>query len=104
MSLSFEQRIPYTLPDTLEELTGPTTGVVHLPNHLDWSEQRIYRLDNPKDLGVMYETVIRESASPADLRTYLDGSTLRRIWRRMWLPRTVRTLWETRFPDLRSAA
>jgi hypothetical protein len=104
MSLSFEERIPYTLPDTLEDPTGPTTGVVHLPNHLDWSEQRVYDLDNPKDLGVMYEVVIRESASSADLRTYLDAETLRRIWRRKWLPRTVRALREARFPGLRAAA
>jgi hypothetical protein len=102
--LSFEERIPYVLPDTLEELTGPTAGVVHLPNHLDWSEQRFYDLDNPKDLGVMYERVVREAAGSADLRTYLDAETLRRIWRRMWLPRTVRARWESRFPDLRAAA
>ncbi|WP_432829545.1 hypothetical protein [Dactylosporangium sp. CA-092794] len=104
MSLSYEERIPWTVPETLDELTGPTHGVVHLPKHLDWSEQRVYDLDDPKDLGVMYEVVIREAATPADLDRYLDAATLRRIWRRLWLPRTVRTLWEARFDDLRAVA
>ncbi|WP_238015120.1 hypothetical protein KZZ52_50990 [Dactylosporangium sp. AC04546] len=101
--LSYEQRRPWTLPDTLDELRGPTHGVVCLPNHLDWSEQRVYDLDNPKHLGVMYEIVIRESTTPADQRRYLDGPTLRAVWHRLWLPRFVRELWESRFPELRVA-
>jgi hypothetical protein len=104
MTTSYELRRPWTVPDTLEELTGPTHGTVHLPKHLDWSEQGVYDLDNPKHLGVMYERVIRESTTAADLDHYLDAATLVRIWRRMWLPQPVRALWEARFPDLRQAA
>ena len=104
MTLSYEQRRPWTVPETLAELTGPTHGTVHLPKHLNWSDPGVYDLDNPKQLGVMYETVIRESMTTDDLDRYLDAATLVRIWRRMWLPRTVRALWEARFPDLRQAA
>ena len=32
----YEDGRPYTVPETLEELTGPTTGVVELPLRLDW--------------------------------------------------------------------
>jgi hypothetical protein len=35
MTLSYEQRRPWTVPDTLDELTGPIHGVVELPQHLD---------------------------------------------------------------------
>ena len=31
---------PYVTPDSLDELSGPTTGVIELPIGLDWSERR----------------------------------------------------------------
>ena len=71
----YEDGRPYTVPDSLEELTGPTSGVVELPLRLDWSEQG-----------------------------RLHGPTLARVWRRLWLPRRVRALWESRFPTLPRAA
>lgn len=95
---------PYTVPDTLDELTGPTGGRVTLPQRLDWSEQGTYDLDDPAELGLMYEVVIRESLDVADLRRFLNGPTLRRVWPRLYLPRQVHRLWEDRFPELRGAA
>jgi hypothetical protein len=52
----------------------------------------------------MYERVIRESMTVVDLSRYLHRDTLRSVWRRIFLPRTVRRLWEERFPELRAAA
>ncbi|WP_326554039.1 hypothetical protein [Micromonospora sp. NBC_01813] len=52
----------------------------------------------------MYERVIRESMRVEDLRTYLHGPTLRRVWHHLWLPRKVRGLWESRFRTLAGAA
>lgn len=100
----YEDGRPYTVPETLEELTGPTTGVVELPLRLDWSEQGRYDLADPKQLALMYEVVIRESMHVEDLRAFLDGPTLRRIWGRLWLSRKVRRMWETRFHALATAA
>ncbi|MGY0231011.1 hypothetical protein [Longispora urticae] len=99
----YGDRRPYTVPDSLAELTGPTEGVVELPPRLDWSEQRRYDLSDPAELSLMYEVVLRESLRPEDLRAYLDGRTLRRVWRRVYLPVRVRQLWETRFDELRAA-
>ncbi len=96
----YEAGRPYTVPDSLEELSGPTTGVVELPWHLDWSEQHRYDLSDVRQLTLMYERVIRESMRLEDLRAYLHGPTLRHVWRRLWLPRKVRLLWESRFPNL----
>ena len=100
----YEDGRPYTVPDTLEELTGPTSGVVELPLRLDWSEQGRYNLSDPLQRNLMYEVVIRESMRVEDLRAYLDGRTLRQVWRQLWLPRKVRRLWESRFCELVRAA
>ena len=102
--MPYEERRPWTVPDSLDELAGPTHGIVELPRDLDWSEQRRYNLDDSAELGLMYERVIRESMTSADLARYLDRDTLRAVWHRIFLPRTVRRLWETRFPELRPAA
>ncbi|MET9337525.1 hypothetical protein [Nonomuraea sp. NPDC003804] len=95
---------PYVVPVGLEELAGPTTGVVELPTHLDWSEQRVYDVDDDAQLGLMYERVIREAARVEDLRAYVNASILIRIWPRLYLPVQVRQAWEARFRDLARAA
>jgi hypothetical protein len=100
----YEDGRPYTVPDSLEELTGPTTGVVELPLRLDWSEQGRYDLSDERQRNLLYERVVRESMRVDDLRAYLHGPTLRRVWRQLWLPRKVRTLWESRFQSLANAS
>ena len=100
----YEDGRPYTVPDSLEELTGPTTGVVELPLRLDWSEQGRYDLSDPRQRNLMYERVIRESMRTEDLRAFLHGPTLALVWRRLWLPRKVRSLWESQVPGLSGAA
>jgi hypothetical protein len=84
----------------MEELAGPLTGIVMLPERLDWSERAEFRLDDPAERNLMYERVIREATRPDDLRAYLNGEVLRDVWRSLYLPVRVRRLWEVRFPDL----
>jgi hypothetical protein len=91
---------PVVMPDDLRLLTGPTSGVVHLPHHLDWSGHADYDLDRPGRIVDLYRTVINEAATPDDLHTYLDGSVLRRLWSYMWLPPQTRRAWENRFAEL----
>lgn len=96
---------PYTLPESLAELDGPTTATVTLPRSIDWSPHYIYDLGDPADLVLMDERAIREAQTPDDLRTYHCGSTLRRLWPALFLPAPARTPWVTKFPELgRSAA
>jgi hypothetical protein len=99
----YEDGRPYTVPESLEELTGPTSGVVELPLRLVWSGQDRFDLSDPLQRNLMYEIVIRESMRPEDLRAYLDGRTLQSVWRQLWLPRKVRGLWESRFSELAGA-
>lgn len=100
----YADRRAHVVVDSLDELTGPTSGVVSLPLHLDWSEQRLHDLDDPRQLSVMYEVVLREAANLDDLHRYVNGAMLQQAWPRMFLPRRVRDLWEGRFPELVRAA
>lgn len=95
---------PYTVPDTLDELTGPTRGAVELPGHLDWGPRREYNLDDFSDSRLLYMRVIRESTHVEDLRRFLNAQVLRRLWPDLVLPPRVRALWENRFPSLGRAA
>ncbi len=93
---------PYAIADSLDDLRGPTVGVVVLDRWLDWSGSGRYDLANPGRLVRMYETVLREASKKADLSRWLDGRTLVRLWRELVLPPQVRSRWEARFPDLTS--
>ncbi|WBB78652.1 hypothetical protein O7606_20925 [Micromonospora sp. WMMD882] len=88
------------MPETLAALKGPTTGVVKLPHHLDWSGHAEYDLSRPARLASMYRTVLNEASSTADLNTWLDAGLLRKLWPTLWLPPQLRRRWEEAFPAL----
>jgi hypothetical protein len=94
---------PVLVAGTLDELTGPTRGLVELPLRLWWNPQRTFDLSRPTMLAWMYENVLREAIRVDELRTHLDGRTLVRLWPQLNLPRAVRAAWEARHPRLRSA-
>ena len=101
---TYAENRPYLVPETMEELAGPLTGVVMLPERLDWSERAAFRLDVPAERNLMYERVIREATRPGDLQEYLNGAVLCEVWENLFLPVRVRRMWEERFPDLSLAA
>jgi len=55
---------PVVVPDRLDLLAGPTSGVVTLPRHLKWSGSPRYDLDQPGRIADMYRTVLNEAAAP----------------------------------------
>jgi hypothetical protein len=77
---------------------------VELPHRLFWQPDRRVNLDNPALLAWMYETVLREAATVQELHTWLDRSTLIRLWPDIFVPRGVRQAWENRHPVLRARA
>jgi hypothetical protein len=98
--LSYGDRKPYVLADTLTALNGPTRGVITLPRHLDWSGHAEYDLSRPARLSSMYKAVLTEAGSVDDLCTWLNGELLLRLWPTLWLPPQLRRRWEERFPEL----
>jgi hypothetical protein len=94
---------PVLVAGTLGELAGPQHGLVELPLRLWWNPRRTFDLDEPTMLAWMYENVLREAVRVDELRSYLHGATLVRIWPELNLPRGVRAAWEARHPVLRRA-
>jgi len=101
---SYADRRPYVVIGRLDELRGPTGGVVTLDRRLHWSGVASFDLDNPRRLASLYETVLREASHPNDLVRWLDGPTLIRLWSNLVLPPQTRSVWETRFKELRRPA
>ena len=95
---------PVVVAGTLGELRGPTAGLVELPLRLWWHPQRAFDLGEHTMLLWMYENVLRESIRVDELRSYIDGATLVRVWAELNLPRGVRAAWEARHPRLRPRA
>lgn len=93
-------RKPVAVPEDLRLLTGPTSGIVNLPTHLDWSGYAEYDLDRPGRIVDLYRTVINEAASPTDLYAYLNEAVLKRLWSYIWLPLQIKRAWEIQFPEL----
>jgi hypothetical protein len=84
----------------LSDLVGPRYGVVDLPLGMDWSQQRRYDLDRDDERRLLYETVLNEALHLEDLHGLLNRELLVDLWPSLWLPRRVRDLWESRFPEL----
>jgi hypothetical protein len=90
----------YVVAARLADLQGPISGTVTLDRWLDWSGDSTYDLDNAGDLQLMYQTVLNQATTVADLCRWLDGDTLRRLWPSLWLPGRLRALWQARIPEL----
>ena len=90
----------YVAAASLSDLRGPVSGVVTLDQRLDWSADSTYDLDDAGDLQLMYQTVLNQATTIADLCRWLDSDTLRRVWPSLWLPARLRAFWQARFPEL----
>lgn len=84
------------LPRSLDELRGPTSGVVRLPLRLYWSghdPQGVeWDLGHPARRARLYEVVLREG-NLDDVRELVDGRELVRLWDDLYLPSWLRAAW-----------
>ncbi|GAA0272978.1 hypothetical protein GCM10010302_08220 [Streptomyces polychromogenes] len=89
------------LPASLDELTGPAHGVVHLPLHVAWSGLRSYDLDRPRLRMGLYRTVLAEGPRE-ELVRLLNRDLLLAQWPvlRTLVSRHIRQVWEDAFPEL----
>ncbi len=88
------------VPDSLDDLRGPTAGSVTLPLRIDWTPSNTYDLGDAVSTCTMYETVLREAKAEDDLVRFLDRGWLVRTWSSLRLPDFIRESWERRFPQL----
>jgi len=102
--LGFEHTKPIYIADRLEDLNAVLTGMVVLPNHLDWTPSNHYYVANPRDLYRLYETVLNEASDEEDLIAYLNHDFLVENWRQLPMSRNVREVWEDAYPDLKAVS
>ncbi|KUF20410.1 hypothetical protein [Streptomyces silvensis] len=99
----YREKFRRRLPGSLDELHGPTQGIVDLPLHLAWSGMTSYDLGKPRQRMGLYRTVLHEGLHD-DLPRYLNQDLLLHLWPvlRTLVGRTVRAVWEDAFPELAS--
>lgn len=95
----YADHIPYVTPESLDDLRGPTSGVVTVGPHIDTSLNPVYELRDRDRLSNLYTRVVR-SGSAADHARFLDRRTLVRLWPSLDLPVRCRAIWERAFPEL----
>lgn len=91
----------YDLPDSLDDLHGPSRGVVALPLHLNWAPgARRFDLGRERSAHVVYRSVIAEGTVD-DICRYLNKGLLVRLWPDLDLPAKAAVVWQRRFPELK---
>jgi hypothetical protein len=95
----YADHIPYVTPDSLDDLRGPTSGVVTVGPQIDTSLNPTYDLSDPDRLWNLYTRVVRSGFVPDQVK-FLDRRVLRRLWPSLNLPVRCRKIWEQKFPEL----
>jgi len=93
---------PVILPESLDDLRGPASGLVELPVRLYWSAgSRRFDLASRDDVADYCESVLDTASACSDLVRYLNAGLLIGTWPVLGLSRAKRAAWEDRFPVLR---
>jgi hypothetical protein len=90
---------PYDVPASLGTLHGPSSGVLILPLDVYWGPDPEADLDTLSGVTKAYQSILREGASEVQ-EALLNRDVLLRTWDELLLPVRVRSLWESRFPEL----
>jgi hypothetical protein len=87
------------LPERIEELRGPTRGVVRLPRHLTWPGAREFDLADRQVRCSLYGIVLTQGRRD-DMARFLNAGLLRQDWPvlRDRLDPRLRRWCERRFP------
>lgn len=97
---AFARYRPVVVADSLDDLRGPTVGVVTLRPNLDWGPNPRYDLAVPGRLLDLYSVVLTEAIDVSDL-AFVNGAILRAVWGELNLATRIRDRWEDRFAVLR---
>ncbi|MFJ4620137.1 hypothetical protein [Streptomyces sp. NPDC088812] len=99
----YREKFRRRLPESLDDLHGPTQGIVELPLHMAWSGMTSYDLGKPRQRVGLYRAVLHEGLRD-DLPQFLNRGLLLQLWPVLHtlVGRTVRSVWEDAFPQLAS--
>jgi len=85
------------LPHGLDELRGPTSGVVYLPMRVTpnapFPELVEWDIDQLERRVCLYEIVLRDGEL-SDQRELLNGRELVHLWDSLYLPAHIRDAWQ----------
>ena len=87
-----------------DQLRGPTSGVVVLPNRLCWSGPPDFDVTDPAERLTLY-TLLMSCGLRDDVATYVNGELLRRDWPNVkrLTTRELTSVWEQQLPQLAHA-
>lgn len=92
---------PVVVAENLGELRGPLEGTVQLSIEVHSSgagPTESFDLADPAMRAALYQLLLRQGRL-VDLRQYVNGDELRRLWPQLWLPTYVRRAWVKHFPN-----
>ncbi|OLT54427.1 hypothetical protein BJF89_16765 [Corynebacterium sp. CNJ-954] len=105
--LSGQQRVlyrttkVYAVPDSLDDLHGPTGGMFNVPQSIHWAKKGGSTVDLSTQGGrsIAYGAALGEGTLE-DVCTIINKDHLIQDWPK--IPKALRTqqLWESRFPEL----
>ena len=99
--ITYRDTKPFCVPVSLYELTGPSTGLVHLPGRLSWAPgDGSFNLDDDGERTTVYQCVIGEG-SVEDQCRYLNRDILTDMGPTLRLDLAITAAWENRFTALR---
>jgi len=93
---------PIVVPVSLDELHGPSSGLVTPPRRLWWSgeEGTVFDLGNRGQAAELYEAVFEAARSYHDITDHLDPVLLVALWPELGMRRATRQAWEAMHPVL----
>jgi hypothetical protein len=97
---------PIVVPASLDELHGPSSGLVTPPRRLWWSgeEGTAFDLANRVQAAELYEAIFEAARTYQDITDLLDARLLTELWPELGMRRATRQAWEAAHPVLAAAA
>ena len=84
------------LPGSLSELRGPLEGVVTMPGRLFWLSPDLRRVQwdlSDRDRRRAFYEIVLVKGTIDDVRGFVNGPELMRLWPDMYLPPWIREAW-----------
>ncbi|MGW2093045.1 hypothetical protein [Promicromonospora sukumoe] len=95
----YADHIPYVTPESLDDLKGPTRGVIRAWAPISTAPDPVYDLDDPAQRWSLYSATVRDGTARDHVKL-LDRRYLMELWPELNLPARCRAIWEGTFPEL----